>query len=446
MELGTDTPIKLVALPTARSATSKVGKKVPRKAATKSPKHGNCKAAKAVNNRRFVRQLVRTAVGSPATPKRNSHGGDAAVVRLGSDCSGYGSEFLALKQCGVDVRTIFCAEIDANKVKLLKRTHDIHNDSDYSLYIDIKTRDCAAAPVCDLFVSGAPCQAFSSAGKGAGLDDLLDRGVTLFHSLDYVRHKRPRVAVIENVRGLTFKKHADVLTSIVNILQGLNYRVHKKVLNTCEHGIPHNRPRLYIVAILRSDMRRKYVWPEPVIEPDLHRFLDVENTCSKRDINKLSKIATDNIVHFRKKMQREKIDIFKKWYVIDIQAGKTYRHMARDRSPCITKSRGASCGFFVSRLKRRLQVVEMARLQGLTSTMAREFLDAVGGDEKLVGQGVGDAMSLNVLMRVLPRALYAAGLIDKLPFDVWARRPPAAGILPDVLYERGADVGDPAAA
>ena len=76
--------------------------------------------------------------------------------------------------------------------------------------------------------------------------------------------------------------------------------------------------------------------------------------------------------------------------------------------------------------------------------MAREFLDAVGGDEKIVGQGVGDAMSLNVLMRVLPRALYSAGLIDALPFDVWSRTPPAAGILPDVLYERGADVGDPA--
>ena len=71
-----------------------------------------------------------------------------------------------------------------------------------------------------------------------------------------------------------------------------------------------------------------------------------------------------------------------------------------------------------------MQVVEMARLQGLPSSLAREFLDAVGGDEKIVGQGVGDAMSLNVLMRVLPRALQAAALIDSLPFDVWARTAP----------------------
>ena len=155
----------------------------------------------------------------------------------------------------------------------------------------------------------------------------------MFYSLEYVRHKRPRVAVIENVRGLTFKKHADVLNSIVRFLQGLSYRVHKKVLNTREHGILHNRPRLYIVAILQSDMRRKYMWPEPVFEPDSHRFLDVQINGRKRDINNFSKLATDNIVHFRKKLQQEKIDIFKHWYVIDIQAGKQYRHMARNRSP-----------------------------------------------------------------------------------------------------------------
>jgi site-specific DNA-cytosine methylase len=93
----------------------------------------------------------------------------------------------------------------------------------------------------------------------------------------------------------------------VKILQGLNYRVHKKVLNTREHGIPHNRPRLYIVAILQSGMRRKYVWPEPVFEPDLHRFLDVQNNGRKRDINNFSKLATDTIVHFRKKCNGKRL-------------------------------------------------------------------------------------------------------------------------------------------
>ena len=333
MELDTDTPVKLTSK--KRPARSTVSKKTPRPPFLTSPARGKHTAIAAVSNRRFVRRLVRTSAGASGTTDRDIHqvGGSVPVVRLGSDCSGYGSEFLALKLCNLNVHTVFCSEIDAGKVKLLQRTHAIHNDLDYTLYNDIKTRDCAAAPECDLFVSGAPCQAFSSAGKGAGLDDLLDRGVTLFHSLDYVRHKRPRVVVIENVRGLTFKKHATVLTSIVHILRGLSYCVHTKVLNTCDHGIPQNRPRLYIVAILGSQIRRKYVWPSVVKEPDLHRFLDVGNCNHKSDINKCSNIALGNIVHFRKKMQKEKIDMFKKWYVIDIHAGKTYRHMARNRSP-----------------------------------------------------------------------------------------------------------------
>ena len=85
-------------------------------------------------------QLVRAAVVG-GSPSHNNQRADA-LLRLGSDCSGYGSDFLALKQCGVNVRTIFCAEIDANKVNMLAKTHAIHDDLDYTLDGDIKTRYC----------------------------------------------------------------------------------------------------------------------------------------------------------------------------------------------------------------------------------------------------------------------------------------------------------------
>ena len=32
---------------------------------------------------------------------------------------------------------------------------------------------------------------------------------------------------------------------------------------------------------------------------------------------------------------------------------------------------------------------------------------------------MGDAMSLNVLLRVLGKALFSAGLLDRVPFDPW---------------------------
>ena len=65
---------------------------------------------------------------------------------MGSDCAGYGSDYLALKLNGVKVETSFFAEIDPQKVALLHRVHDLYNDTDFLLYWDNKDRDNTAAP------------------------------------------------------------------------------------------------------------------------------------------------------------------------------------------------------------------------------------------------------------------------------------------------------------
>ena len=41
------------------------------------------------------------------------------------------------------------------------------------------------------------------------------------------------------------------------------------------------------------------------------------------------------------------------------------------------------------------------------------------GGEREVRAALGDAMSLNVLMRVLGNALYSAGLVAEVPADPW---------------------------
>ena len=45
--------------------------------------------------------------------------------------------------------------------------------------------------------------------------------------------------------------------------------------------------------------------------------------------------------------------------------------------------------------------------------------EAVGGGERAVRAALGDAMSLNVLMRVLGNALYSAGLVGEVLADPW---------------------------
>ena len=62
-------------------------------------------------------------------------------------------------------------------MQLLDAMQSFYGDGSRSMhFLDIQDRDNTIAPPCDLFVSGAPCPAWSSAGVRAGLDDLQEQG------------------------------------------------------------------------------------------------------------------------------------------------------------------------------------------------------------------------------------------------------------------------------
>lgn len=102
--------------------------------------------------------------------------------------------------------------------------------------------------------------------------------------------------------------------------------------------------------------------------------------------------------------------------------------------PCITKSRGGSNGFYVISLSRFMTIYEIGAFQGVPSWVIDRFLRK-GITKAQLGRALGDAMSLNVLMRVLPRALRAGGLLPNwVPSDVWSRTSSLRGQrLPDAV-------------
>ena len=103
--------------------------------------------------------------------------------------------------------------------------------------------------------------------------------------------------------------------------------------------------------------------------------------------------------------------------MIDLHAGKKFRQWTCGKSPCITASRGKSQGFFITSLQRRMTVDDMARLQGMRP--GRVDWQGAGIGQASYGHRVGNSMSVNVLERLLPRVLHAAGLVANLPPDVW---------------------------
>jgi hypothetical protein len=55
-----------------------------------------------------------------------------------------------------------------------------------------------------------------------------------------------------------------------------------------------------------------------------------------------------------------------------------------------------------------------------------------------IGAAIGDAMSINVLMRVIAGMLASSGLLDtdKPCTDIWKKAHQVSGVMPDALYIR----------
>ena len=194
-------------------------------------------------------------------------------LTLGSDCSGMGMDYLSLKflKLPVPVDIAFCSEVDDSKRSILSVMHEVAKVG--VMYGDITARDNTDAPPVDIFVSGAPCQAFSAAGKSNGV--LESRGLVILHSLAYVVEQLPPVVVFENVAGLLRQKHRPVLKSMSKILARLKYTVSYKLLNTKNHGIPQNRPRVYLIGI-RNSSGIPFEWPDHVLPGAATDFLQLD--------------------------------------------------------------------------------------------------------------------------------------------------------------------------
>ena len=88
-------------------------------------------------------------------------------------------------------------------------------------------------------------------------------------------------------------------------------------------------------------------------------------------------------------------------------------------SPCITATLGKNKGLYISTKGAPIDTTDLACLQGLP----KDFFDHIGCGVSAThyGHQLGNAVSCNVMMRVLPAALKAAGLIRSLPEeDYWA--------------------------
>jgi DNA (cytosine-5)-methyltransferase 1 len=122
----------------------------------------------------------------------------------------------------------------------------------------------------DVFVGGTPCQAFSSAGLGKGMDDPRSQ-----LAIEYGRildAKSPKYNIWENVDGVFDKKHKEGLCDIISSFTGIDFRpdninrgggivqgtkrsIAYRVFDSQYFGVPQRRKRVYIVGYRGTDWR-----------------------------------------------------------------------------------------------------------------------------------------------------------------------------------------------
>ena len=167
---------------------------------------------------------------------------------------------------------VFSSEFDKHAQQTYQKNHGEYPFGDITL-IDPKN-----IPKHDILLAGFPCQPFSHAGLKLGIEDT--RG-TLFHNIaNIIDEKRPRFAVLENVKGLISHDKGYTLKVILNTLTQIGYSCNipkkvieegttkeiqtlakKMVLKSVDFGIPQNRQRIYIV-LWRDGEIDEFLYPE----------------------------------------------------------------------------------------------------------------------------------------------------------------------------------------
>ena len=185
-----------------------------------------------------------------AAPSNGAALPDDDVWTVGIDCCGLMVDWEAVHALlGRKARLVLASDSDPviKMYVLEKYKMDCWYDNAFRL------SDGPAVPRCRIYTAGFPCQPFSSAGQGLGLDD--PRRNVFFGSRDYIDTQRPDIFILENVSGLEKLEGGRVLAMFMDLLRfigGGAYVVSEFLLNSEDFAVPHHRIRLYIVGRRRE--------------------------------------------------------------------------------------------------------------------------------------------------------------------------------------------------
>jgi DNA (cytosine-5)-methyltransferase 1 len=170
------------------------------------------------------------------------------------------------------IEPVFANDFDSPS----KLAYDLNVSSHKLELNNIMHLESEKLPHCDILTAGFPCQSWSLAGLRKGFDD--ERGQLFWKLLEIIKMKRPRMAILENVKGLLSQNDGQSFEMIKDSLVGLGYKIKYEVLNTCIHtDIPQNRERVFIMCFLNQVDCDRFCFPMPLTTPNrpISDFIDM---------------------------------------------------------------------------------------------------------------------------------------------------------------------------
>lgn len=112
----------------------------------------------------------------------------------------------------------------------------------------------------DLLSGGYPCQAFSYAGAGRGLEDA--RGTLFYDYALFLEKLKPKMFLVENVRGLLSHDKGRTIKVMLDTFKNLGYAVKYEILNSWDYGVAQKRKRIFIIGT-RNDLADSIIFEFP---------------------------------------------------------------------------------------------------------------------------------------------------------------------------------------
>jgi site-specific DNA-cytosine methylase len=354
----------------------------------------------------------------PRTPRLNING-HGMVTLVGDHYSGLGTLMLGtecLPKTLGGFRYVFGCDSSPSSRRLLE----------YALQPGMIFDDVSNAknaPHVDLFGFSPPCQPFSPAGQHLGTRD--ERYKCIFATLVYIEQEKPNMLFFEESDLLLGKYFLEVLAPILHALDAMGYYYDFGRVKTDDHGVGQTRKRTIVACVHTAVLDVELMQTGFCLLPPPLPFECVRaGTLIKKNVGdgvrSFPGTVVTNIQNARAAARAQGIDTEKTAVFVDALGTEGWSTWNVEACPTITAKRGGAGGHFLLHRDRFTDLDELSALMGIPA--GRLAWQEAGIAKTNYGHMLGNAVSVNVIERLIPRLLRACGRITNRQLqeaDVW---------------------------